>query len=137
MNIADTLSDCMSGRVVPWQRRCCWLYFARWRADASATRNGLSKRRMSRKQTPKRVLFTASRPALRNFFNVAWLGISIAKLPLWRLRATIPVDRNRSRSTIELVKPRHYRVGQLPPLLFPLELARASRAVVDGLKTRE
>jgi len=98
-------SDCVSGRVVPCQRRCCWLYFARSRADASATRNGLYKRRISRKQTPKLVLFTASSPALRNFLNVAWLGIRIAKPPLWRLRATIQVDRNRSRSTIELVKP--------------------------------
>jgi len=94
-------SDCVSGRVVPCQRRCCWLYFARSRADASATRNGLYKRRISRKQTPKLVLFTASSPALRNFLNVAWLGISIAKLPLWRLQATIQVERNRSHSTIE------------------------------------
>ena len=104
-------SDCVSGRVVPCQRRCCWLYFARSRADASATRNGLYKRRISRKQTPKLVLFTASSPALRNFLNVAWLGISIAKLPLWRLQATIQVERNRSHSTIELVK---------PPSEFPL-----------------
>ena len=159
----------MSGRVFPWQRRCCWLYFARWRADASATRNGLYKRRISRKQTPKRVLFTASSPALRNFLNVAWLGIRIAKPPLWRLRATTQVDRNRSRNTIELVKPPsefplcvlsalrrrcHAREREHPAFPQPfkvcpfctvfdnvphrrLELARASRAVVDALKTRE
>src|SRR5271155_111667 len=100
--MADILNNCVSGSVVPWERQCCWLYSARWRADASATRNGLYNRRISQKQTLKRVLFTASSPALRNFLNVAWLGIRIAKPPLWRPRATIPVDRNRSRNTIEL-----------------------------------